>query len=53
MPAAVLLARGGSLGAAYVPNEGAIDTEDAAAAQRIAEQGAQDVPADRRRSIRR
>jgi nucleotide-binding universal stress UspA family protein len=43
MPAAVLLARGGSLGVAYVPNEGEIDAEEAAAAQRIAEQGAQEA----------
>jgi nucleotide-binding universal stress UspA family protein len=43
MPAAVLLARGGSLGVAYVPNEGEIDTEEAAAAQRIAEEGAEEA----------
>ncbi len=41
MPATILLARGGSLGTAYVPNEGEIDERQAAAAQRIAEEGAE------------
>jgi nucleotide-binding universal stress UspA family protein len=40
MPATLLLARGGSLGTTYVPNEGEIDQDEAAAAQRIADQGA-------------
>ena len=35
MPAAILLARGGSLGTAYVPDEGEIDEQEAAVAQRI------------------
>jgi nucleotide-binding universal stress UspA family protein len=39
-PATVLLARGGSLGTAYVPNEGEIDEQESAAAQRIADEGA-------------
>jgi nucleotide-binding universal stress UspA family protein len=39
-PATMLLARGGSLGTAYVPNEGQIDEQEAAAAQRIADEGA-------------
>jgi nucleotide-binding universal stress UspA family protein len=41
MPATILLARGGSLGAAYVPDEGQIDEQEAAAAQRIADEGAE------------
>jgi nucleotide-binding universal stress UspA family protein len=40
-PATILLARGGSLGTAYVPNEGQIDEQEAAAAQRIADEGAE------------
>ena len=40
-PAAILLARGGSLGTAYMADEGEIDDEEAAAAQRIAEEGAE------------
>jgi nucleotide-binding universal stress UspA family protein len=40
-PAAILLARGGSLISAYVPDEGEIDEEEATAAQRIAEEGAE------------
>ena len=40
-PATILLARGGSLGTAYVPNEGEIDAQEAAAAQRIADEGAE------------
>ena len=40
-PATILLARGGSLGASYVPNEAQIDEEEAAAAQRIADEGAE------------
>jgi nucleotide-binding universal stress UspA family protein len=43
MPAAVLLARGGSLGASYAPNEGEIDQGEADTAQRIAEEGAADA----------
>jgi nucleotide-binding universal stress UspA family protein len=43
MPATTLLARGGSLATAYVPNEGEIDEQEAAAAQRIADQGAVEV----------
>ena len=39
-PVAIQLARGGSLLAA-VPNEGEIDEEEIAAAQRIAEEGAE------------
>jgi nucleotide-binding universal stress UspA family protein len=39
-PATILLARGGSLGTAYVPDEGQIDEQEAKAAQRIAEEGA-------------
>jgi hypothetical protein len=38
MPATTLLARGGSLATAYVPNEGEIDEQEAAAAQRIADE---------------
>ena len=38
--ATILLARGGSLGTAYVPDEGEIDEQEAAAAQRIADEGA-------------
>jgi nucleotide-binding universal stress UspA family protein len=38
-PATILLALGGSLGTAYVPNEGQIDEQEAAAAQRIADEG--------------
>jgi nucleotide-binding universal stress UspA family protein len=41
MPATTLLARGGSLSTAYVPNEGEIDEQEAAAAQRIADAGAE------------
>jgi nucleotide-binding universal stress UspA family protein len=41
MPAVTLLARGGSLATAYVPNEGEIDEQEAAAAQRIADEGAE------------
>jgi nucleotide-binding universal stress UspA family protein len=40
-PAMILLARGGSLGTAYVPNEGQIDEQESAAAQRIADEGAE------------
>jgi nucleotide-binding universal stress UspA family protein len=40
-PATILLARGGSLGTAYVPNEGQLDEQEAAAAQRIADEGAE------------
>jgi nucleotide-binding universal stress UspA family protein len=43
MPAATLLARGGSLATAYVPNEGEIDEQEAAAAQRIADDGAEEA----------
>jgi len=39
-PATILLARGGSLGTAYVPDEGQIDEQEATAAQRIADEGA-------------
>lgn len=38
-----LLARGGSLAPAYVPNEGEIDEQEAAAAQRIADEGAEEA----------
>jgi nucleotide-binding universal stress UspA family protein len=40
-PATILLARGGSLGTAYVPNEGQLDEQEAAVAQRIADEGAE------------
>jgi nucleotide-binding universal stress UspA family protein len=40
-PATILLARGGSLGTAFVPNEGQLDEQEAAAAQRIADEGAE------------
>jgi nucleotide-binding universal stress UspA family protein len=40
-PATILLTRGGSLGTGYVPNEGEIDEQEAAAAQRIADEGAE------------
>jgi nucleotide-binding universal stress UspA family protein len=40
-PAMILLARGGSLGTTYVPDEGQIDEQEAAAAQRIADEGAE------------
>ena len=40
-PAVILLARGGSLGTAYVPDEGEIDKQEAAAAHRIADEGAE------------
>jgi nucleotide-binding universal stress UspA family protein len=40
-PATILLARGGSLGTTYVPDEGEIDEQEAAAAQRIADEGAE------------
>jgi nucleotide-binding universal stress UspA family protein len=43
MPATTLLARGGSLATAYVPNEGEIDEQEAAAAQRIADEGAEEA----------
>jgi nucleotide-binding universal stress UspA family protein len=43
MPAAILLARGGSLGTAYVPDEGEIDEQEAAVAQRIADEGAEEA----------
>ena len=43
MPAAILLARGGSLGASYVPNEGEIDEQEAAVAERIADEGAEEA----------
>ena len=40
-PATILLARGGSLGTAYVPDEGEIDEQEATTAQRIANEGAE------------
>ncbi len=40
-PATILLARGGSLGTAYVSDEGQIDEQEAAAAQRIADEGSE------------
>jgi nucleotide-binding universal stress UspA family protein len=43
MPAAILLARGGSLASAYVPDEGRIDEQEAEVAQRIADEGAEDA----------
>jgi nucleotide-binding universal stress UspA family protein len=43
MPAAILLARGGSLATAYVPDEGEIDEQEATAAQRIADEGAEEA----------
>jgi nucleotide-binding universal stress UspA family protein len=42
LPVAVRLARGGSL-MALMPNEGEADEQEVAAAQRIAEEGAEDV----------
>jgi nucleotide-binding universal stress UspA family protein len=43
MPAAILLARGGSLMSTYVPDESEIDEQEAAAAQRIADEGADEA----------
>ncbi len=43
MPAAILLARGGSLGTSYVPDEGEIDEQEATVAQQIAEEGAEEA----------
>ncbi len=43
MPATILLARGGSLATAYVPNEGDIDEQEATAAERIADEGAEEA----------